>query len=50
MPDASSKAREKLKLSRAVAGLIERKHVRRRAGARNNRHDLLALTAKRRRL
>ena len=50
MPDASSKARERLKVSRAVAGLIEEGHLRRRADARDNRRDLLALTAKGRRL
>lgn len=41
---------DKVKVSRAVAGLIEAGHVRRRADAADNRRDLLALTAKGRRL
>ncbi|MBC7431520.1 MAG: winged helix-turn-helix transcriptional regulator [Rubritepida sp.] len=41
---------DKVKVSRAVAGLIEAGHLRRRADAQDNRRDLLALTAKGRRL
>ena len=39
-----------MKICRAVAGLIEAGHLRRRADAQDNRRELLALTAKGRRL
>lgn len=41
---------DKVKVSRAVAGLIEAGHLRRRPDDADNRRDLLALTARGRRL